>query len=60
MNEQDNRRPDNRQTHDLTIGAGSFKLQATLSVTPGGLLAIAALVGTILLTTAVVVQAAKK
>jgi hypothetical protein len=50
----------NLQTAELDIGKGSFQLQAKLAVTPLGLLSIAALVGTILLSTAAVVQAAKK
>ena len=50
----------NRQTSRLNMAAGPFSLQAKLSVTPTGLLSIAALVGTVLLTTAVLVQAARK
>ena len=51
---------ENRQISRLNMAAGPFSLQAKLSVTPTGLLSIAALVGTILLTTAVLVQAARK
>jgi len=51
---------ENIQTSELSLTAGSFSLQAKVAVTPTGLLAIAALVSGILLSTAVLVQAAKK
>jgi len=52
--------PGNRQVSRLTLNAGAFSLDADLSVTPTGLLAIAALVSAILLSTAALVQAAKR
>jgi len=48
------------QTAEIAIAASPFSITAKVAVTPSGLLSIAALVGTILLATAVVVQAAKK
>lgn len=50
----------NRQVSHINLSAGSFSMGAELSVTPLGLVSIAALVGSILLSTAVLVQAAKK
>ena len=44
----------------LRIGVGSFRLQAEAEITPMGLLAIAGLVGTIMLAVAPIVTAAAK
>ncbi len=43
----------------LRIGAGAFHMHLRVAATAGGMLSIAALVGTILLTTAVVVKVSK-
>jgi len=52
--------PGNRQVSHINLSAGAFSLNAELSVTPVGLLSIAALVSAILLATAALVQASKK
>ena len=52
--------PDPTQLAVFHIGIHPFSLDAKVEVTPRGLLAIAALVGGILLATAVLVQAARK
>lgn len=48
------------QSADLALSGNPFSIQAKVVVTPLGLLTIAALVSAILLSTAVLVQAAKK
>jgi len=57
LDKQEQRQPQNSRLH---VKAGGFSIEAEVSVTPKGLLAIAALVSSILLSTAVLVQAAKK
>ncbi len=51
--------PTPSQTATLSLSTRPFKLDAKVEVTPGGLLAIAALVAGILLSTAAVVRVAK-
>ncbi|MET3515842.1 hypothetical protein ABIC63_003628 [Pseudacidovorax sp. 1753] len=48
------------QTAVLNVSTRPFSVSARVEVTPGGMLAIAALVTGILLSTALIVQAAKR
>ena len=47
------------QSATLTVSTRPFAVNLNVEVTPGGLLAIAALVSGILLSTAVIIQSAK-
>ena len=50
----------NLQTAEISVDTQPFAVKAKVSVTPSGLLAIAALVGTILISTSVLVFVAKQ
>ncbi|VWX61917.1 conserved hypothetical protein [Burkholderiales bacterium 8X] len=52
--------PPSNQTAELSVTTQPFSVKAKVEVTPAGLLAIAVLVGGILLGTAVIVAVAKK